>query len=295
MEELKKADLPASEEDLIEVLGPEFAEEIHIETESVDDSLFVPIQQSIKCDNDISGRSTRSGISSSQASDSKSFPQVPVRTGPKTLNVDLMSVLVQGVSKFGFSPHSALEYTKMLANEVFGQSYETAGPELENMENNVDEEESNSLEEPPQKKLKPTQDLTFVLPTRQTITNWSRDGYILNFKLVAEKVVEAKSNGAVVVLGLDDSLKADGNKKYDVKTGHVSVIDEQKKRTTYSTGFTHNISHSGKDQAENVQHTLAMMAVLAATTPEEVKSAIDFFIMDRAADGKVMLDELGRK
>ena len=82
-------------------------------------------------------------------------------------------------------------------------------------------------------------------------------------------------------------------KKYDVKTGHVSVIDEQKKRTTYSTGFTHNSSHSGKDQAENVQHKLAMMAVLAATTPEEVKSAIDFFIKDCSADGNVMLDELG--
>ena len=104
--------------------------------------------------------------------------------------------------------------------------------------------------------------------------------------------MEAKDKGEVVVLGLDDSLKADGNKKYDVKTGHITIVDKEKTRTTYSTGFSHNISHSGADQAENVNHTFAMMAVLAATTPEEVKTAIDFFIMDRAADGKIMMDEL---
>ena len=146
--------------------------------------------------------------------------------------------------------------------------------------------------EPPVKKKKEYDDLTNVLPTRQTLTNWSRDGYMLNFNLVAEAVTEAKEKGNVVVMGVDDSLKADGNKKYDVKTGHITIVDSEKQRTTYSTGFSHNLSHSGSDQAENLEHTFAMMAVLAASSPEEVKSAIDFFIMDRAGDGKVMLDEL---
>lgn len=86
-------------------------EEIHTKTKSVDDSLFVPNQQSTKCDIDISGRSTRSEISSSQAADFKSLPQVPVRTGPKTLNVDLMSVLIQGVAKFGLN-HLAFDFSE---------------------------------------------------------------------------------------------------------------------------------------------------------------------------------------
>ena len=107
-----------------------------------------------------------------------------------------------------------------------------------------------------------------------------------------DNIIEANEKEDVVVMGLDDSLKADGNKKYDVKTGPFTVVDKNKKRSTYSTGFSHNISHSGADQAENLEHTFAMMAVLAASTPEEVKSAIDFFMLDRAADGKIMMDEL---
>ena len=295
-EKLKKLKEPvqiAFEEVLSEYLGEPDA----LEAVGADDQEYSPTISSVSSKTDLvpGERSTRSGIviSDIEEDTSSMFPKVPVRTGPQTLNVNLMSVLVQGIAKFNFSPRSALEFTAMLANGVFGQSWVTATVELEKKLDHVDSS-SGSIDqvEPPTKKPKQFQDLSFVLPTRQTLTNWSRDGYILNFKLVAEKVMEAKDKGEVVVLGLDDSLKADGNKKYDVKTGHITIVDKEKTRTTYSTGFSHNISHSGADQAENVNHTFAMMAVLAATTPEEVKTAIDFFIMDRAADGKIMMDEL---
>ena len=239
-------------------------------------------------------RATRSAKSTTKENHIRTFPEVPVRTGPKTLNVDLMSVLVQAMAKFSISPRVALEFSQMLANTVFGQSWvtTTVEPEEDHDEDSEAVEKESGAAGPPSKKSKQDHDLCNVLPTRQTLTAWSRDGYMLNFKLVAEKVAEAKDREDVVVMGVDDTVKADGNKKYDVKTGHITIVDKDKRRTAYSTGFTHNISHSGADQAVNLEHTFAMMAVLAATTPEEVKSSIDFFMLDRAGDGKVMLDEL---
>ena len=225
-EKLKKLKEPvqiASEEVLSEYLGEPDA----LETVGADDQEYSPTNSSVISKTVLvpGERSTRFGIviSDIEKDTSAIFHKVPVRTGPQTLNVNLMSVLVQGIAKFNFSPRSALEFTAMLANGVFGQSWVTATVELEKQLDHLDiSSSSTDQEEPPTKKPKPFQDLSFVLPTRQTLTSWSRDGYILNFKLVAEKVMEAKDKGEVVVLGLDDSLKADGNKKYDVKTGHVT-------------------------------------------------------------------------
>ena len=99
-----------------------------------------------------------------------------------------MSVLLQVIAKFTLSPRVALEFAGMLADEVFGQSWVTATAEQE-IEIDTDEIE------PPFKKSKPAQDLTNVLPTRQTLTvkGCASDGYMLNFKLVAEKVSEART------------------------------------------------------------------------------------------------------
>ena len=120
-----------------------------------------------------------------------------------------MSVLVQAIAKYSLSPRVAIEFAGMLANEVFGQSWVIATAEQEiEIDRNVDVEQT----EPPCKKSKQGQDLSNVLPTRQTVTSWSRDGYMLNFKLVAEKVTAARDRGDVVVLGVDDSVKANGNK-----------------------------------------------------------------------------------
>lgn len=278
------------------VAGPELDEhlgdavELPGDVDSEDDKEYCPGSTSAT-KGPANVKVTRSGGNNAdtESTEERFFPEVSVRTGPRTLNVDLMSVLVQAIAKYSLSPRVAIEFAGMLANEVFGQSWVIATAEQEiEIDRNVDVEQT----EPPCKKSKQAQDLSNVLPTRQTVTSWSRDGYMLNFKLVAEKVTAARDRGDVVVLGVDDSVKADGNKKYDVKTGHITIVDKERKRTTFSTGFSHNISHSGSDQAENLEHTFAMMAVLAATTKEEVKSAIDFFMMDRAGDGKVMLDEL---
>ena len=87
-------------------------------------------------------------------------------------------------------------------------------------------------------------------------------------------------------------MKAAGHKKHDVKCGTVTIVDKDKKRTNYSVGYSANISHSGGDAAESVRHTLTMMAVLTSTSYEEVKQHIDLWMVDRAGDGAVMLQDL---
>ena len=45
--------------------------------------------------------------------------------------------------------------------------------------------------------MKQAEEIKFVLPSRQTLNAWSKDGYMLNFKLLAEKVIEANEKGDV--------------------------------------------------------------------------------------------------
>ena len=88
-------------------------------------------------------------------------------------------------------------------------------------------------------------------------------------------------------------LKAAGHKRFDVKTMHVTVIDEEKNRETFTSGFYQNASHSGKTSAETVKHDIAKMAILTNNTYWEMFQLIDFFMTDRAGDSDVMLSELG--
>ena len=76
---------------------------------------------------------TRSGGNNSDTENNEErfFPEVSVRTGPRTLNVDLMSVLVQAIAKYSLSPRVSIEFAGMLANEVFGHSWVIATLEQE--------------------------------------------------------------------------------------------------------------------------------------------------------------------
>ena len=60
---------------------------------------------------------------------------------------------------------------------------------------------------------------------------------IPSFTDMAERIEIAKQNNAVVTYGVDDTLKAAGNNKYDLKTGHITIIGDQKEKETFTTGF----------------------------------------------------------
>ena len=136
-------------------------------------------------------------------------------------------------------------------------------------------------------------DLTHTLPIPQTIHKWIEDGAILSLWHVADemKVASEKPNTATT-LGTDDTVKAQGFRRADVKTGHVTIIEQQagkKVRSNYSLGYYPNISHSGADSAITVNTVLDMLAVVSDSEPDEIKEFIDWFQGDRARDNLVML------
>ena len=78
---------------------------------------------------------------------------------------------------------------------------------------------------------------------------------------MAESIENAKANEQVVTYGTDDTTKAAGFKKFDMKTNHITIIGEDKTRETYTSGFYENISHKGIHAADTIRHDIAKMAV----------------------------------
>ena len=70
---------------------------------------------------------------------------------------------------------------------------------------------------------------------------------------MAEQIQHAQQNKAIVTYGLDDTVKAGGNKKFDIKTGHITIIGDNQQKETFTTGFDQNASHSGEDSAKTVK------------------------------------------
>ena len=110
---------------------------------------------------------------------------------------------------------------------------------------------------------------------------------------MASSVASAAKEEKVVSYGSDDTIKAAGNKRLDMKTAHITIIGKNKERDSYTSGFYENISHCGKDAAEIVRFDIKKMAILTGNSYDEMFSMIDFFMNDRSSDGNTMLDDLG--
>ena len=54
---------------------------------------------------------------------------------------------------------------------------------------------------------------------------------------MAESIEDAHNDGAVVTYGTDDTVKAAGKKKIDMKTNHITIINEEHDRHTFTSGF----------------------------------------------------------
>ena len=69
---------------------------------------------------------------------------------------------------------------------------------------------------------------------------------------------------------------------YDVKADHITIKGPQSKRISLTTGYVENVSHSGEDGAKAYEFKLNCLAILANSTVDELKSEIDFWMIDRA-------------
>ena len=73
----------------------------------------------------------------------------------------------------------------------------------------------------------------------------------------------------------------------------ITIAGPSGKRQSLTTGYVENISHSGEDGAKAYEFELNCLAILANSTIDELKSEIDFWMSDRAADCEVLLQNLG--
>ena len=92
--------------------------------------------------------------------------------------------------------------------------------------------------------------------------------------------------------GVDDTVKAAGNKRLDIKAAHITIVSEIKSRESFFTGFKINASQSVVEGARTVKNDIAKLAVLIWNTFDSMIQMMDFFKTGRAGDNDSMLDEL---
>ena len=102
--------------------------------------------------------------------------------------------------------------------------------------------------------------LDYVLPTRKAIRGMVKDYVLLSFTDMAQSMVDAHNDSKVVTYGSDDTIKAAGNRKFDMKTAHITITFESKERESFSSGFYPNVLHSGEASAKTVMHGISKMA-----------------------------------
>ena len=67
----------------------------------------------------------------------------------------------------------------------------------------------------------------------------------MTLKSVADAIVNAPKEERTVTYECDDTVKAADSNRIDMKTARVTIIGDDHKKESYSTGFHHNVSHSG--------------------------------------------------
>ena len=179
-----------------------------------------------------------------------------------------------------------------IANKVFKQEWFVSATDDATDDEYLDEDEESNATSEPSKKKKHRKSLDYILPSRRAVAKIVENASMLSFADMAEVIQTTHENGKVVTYGCDDIIKAAENKRMDIKTTRISVIDKDKSRETFTSGFYRNASHSGVSAAETVRHHIAKMAVLTNSSYDDMINYMDLFMNDRAGDGDTMLDEL---
>lgn len=241
-------------------------------------------------------RSSEAEVEDSVASESVShYPKVRIRSGPKSLNENVIRCMVQCLSDYKVSNRDLTGIMISTANMIFGQSW-TLEPEVtDEMESKVQGQGENiedATQPPPRKRRKALGGATldYVFPSRRTIERYLEDAALLNLRYVGQHLLEKQDK--VVTVGLDDTTKAAGRKFYDVKTDHITVTSETE-RKILTTGYVENVSHAGAEGATAYKYKLQTLAILTNSTCDEILEAFDFWMTDRAGDCSTLVEALG--
>ena len=274
----------------------EYAGEVHDP-----DLEFLPIHTSPTPDNNVPpGVQTRADRTNELSSDKgepivPDFPQVPIRSSHKCIDERIIRCTTQCLADHKVSRNDVAGIIIKTANIIFGQNW-TRHALLEDGEDDFSDSDSETdLEkaaENAKKRRKSAKDLTKVFPSNRSIDKYLEDASYLNLLMAAEYIVN-KDDTDVVTVGLDDTTKAAGHRAFDVKTDHITITGPKKSRKTMTTGYQENVSHSGAEGAKAYEFKLKCLSILAECSVDELKTAIDFWITDRAGDCGTLLKELG--
>ena len=180
------------------------------------------------------------------------------------------------MSKYGVSKNKASQCFQFIANNASGQNLKLPGDDVINMEGEENEDDAT-----PEKKPRRFGDLTLpslTLPSARTIHNHIEDQAILSLWHVADEIKASQTRSAVVTLGWDDTVKKAGHHRHDIKAGHVTIVETDKKRSTFSTGLYENISHSGEDSSVTIDMVMENLAVLTDVSKDELSLISGFMI-----------------
>ena len=198
---------------------------------------------------------TRSSIRSPTSTDTMgsdaSFPQIPVQTSFKTFNTDIIVALVVMESVYKVDARKAPNLLMYVVNKVFKQKW-TVGKEKKTKDEG---EETNTNDQGEVKKRCKLYYLDYQLPDRATIAKVLDNFALLSYADMAEAMIEANKEEKTVTFGMDDTVKAAGHKRFDVKTMHVTIINDDKNGKSSLPVFT-RMHHMLEKQQQKPKGTI---------------------------------------
>ena len=133
-----------------------------------------------------------------------------------------MRCVVQCLAETRMSPDEVAKVVVRVANMVFGQNWKHQNDEDDDEKEESDEESeaiASSPMTPGVQRL--SYDMSYVFPSRRTIMRYLQDASYLSLEYVAQQILNKEDN--VVTIGLDDTTKAAGHRRYDVKADHITI------------------------------------------------------------------------
>ena len=127
---------------------------------------IVPDEEYLPCSSRSSPRAAKVDL------EEASFPQIPVRSGYRAININIMETLVVMQSSFKVEERKCTQLLAFIANKIFGQVWSVEADEATDGDDQQDDPQGEDIEEPLEKKMKKVGNLDFVLPSRKAIHKW---------------------------------------------------------------------------------------------------------------------------
>lgn len=205
------------------------------------------------------------------------WPQLDTRESRNVLSEVIARVFVQCVSDYRVSVEHLRGIFVSIANAVFGQNWE-----LESFR------EGEAASSAP----RVVKDLTRVFPSGRSMNRWIKAAAILNLQYLGSRIKNQEKDETVTCCH-DDTTKAAGHKRFDVKCIEFVFKNPTASSETLSAGLMANASHSGEDSAAAIRKVYQMMAILTGgDSAQELIDITTFFMSDRGGEVNKTHEEL---